>query len=88
MRARDGGSFDQWNWNAVDGLLFQANDFTDSSYDLPLPTSFDFMHTLFRNAATLLIPANANSLDLFVELPDAEERQIRFGNQLWQVIEN
>jgi len=49
VRARDGGSFDQWNWKGggFGGLLFQANDFSDASWDLPIPSSFGAMHDLF-----------------------------------------
>lgn len=50
VRARDGGAFDQWNWQSEGDLLFQQNDYTDSSWDLPLPSSFEDMHDLYVDA--------------------------------------
>lgn len=88
VRARSASTLDQWNWKSDGSLVFQANDTTNSSYELPLPTSFPFMHTLFVNASDLLIPSSGNSLDLFVEAAPDDRRRISFGNQLYQVIEN
>jgi hypothetical protein len=48
VRARDGGSFDQWDYTGgPSGLLFQLNDSSDSAWTLPLPSSFTDMHALF-----------------------------------------
>lgn len=60
VRARDGGTFDQWNWKGGDfgGLLFQANDWSDSSFDLLLPVSFGDMHTLFLSTLSNFSPSD------------------------------
>ena len=59
VRARDGGDHDQWNWISGDDLLVQQNDHDDSSWDLPLPSSFEDMHDLYVNAFSKLMPADA-----------------------------
>jgi hypothetical protein len=61
VTARDGGGFDQWNWISGGDLLFQQNDFTDSSWDLPLPTSFQDMHDLYVDAFHKLIPSDTTT---------------------------
>jgi hypothetical protein len=57
VTARDGGSFDQWNWQSGGDLLFQQNDDDSSCWDLPLPTSFEDMHDLYVGAFDKLIPS-------------------------------
>lgn len=46
----------QWNWKGGDfgGLLFQANDISATSFELPLPVMFDDMHTQFLDSLSML----------------------------------
>jgi hypothetical protein len=55
--AKDVGN-SQWNWNGGDfgGLLFQANDFTATSFELPLPEVFDDMHAQFLSSLSNFEP--------------------------------
>jgi hypothetical protein len=71
VRVRDGGSFDQWNWDGGDfgGLLFQLNDPSDAAFTLPLGAQFATSHAQFRAAvanfdfggAPLVFPAPADA---------------------------
>lgn len=68
VRARDGGSFDQWNWKGgPGGLLFQLNDSDDSSWDLPVPSSFQDMHDLYVANFTNLHDIGHSYLELPAE---------------------
>jgi hypothetical protein len=86
VRARDGGTFDQWNWKGGDfgGLLFQCNDFTDSSWDLPLPVSFPEMHTLFLATISNFEASEGNSLGFPAATPE-DMRRIFFENQVFSI---
>ena len=82
VRARDGGAFDQWNWNGGQGggLLFQANDFSDSSFDLPLSTSFVDVHDLFLNTLSNFSPSGGNRFQIVAVNP-ADSRVVTIDNQ-------
>lgn len=65
VRARDGGSFDQWNYKGgPGGLLFQLNDSSDSAWTLPLPTSFVDMHALFLSKLSNFAPIDEMTVEL------------------------
>jgi hypothetical protein len=53
--ATTGWGYCQWNWDGGDfgGLLFQANDWSHTAFDPPVPESFDEMHTLFLNTLSM-----------------------------------
>jgi hypothetical protein len=81
VRARDGGDFDQWNWRGGDfgGLLFQANDFSDASFELPLPASFDSMHDLFLNSISAFSASTGNQFEMYSGTDRL--RIVSFGDQ-------
>jgi len=70
VRARDGGSLDQWNWKGgPGGLLFQLNDHSDSSFTLPLPDSFADMHALFLSTLSNFDPSDNCGLRVVADSP-------------------
>jgi hypothetical protein len=75
----------QWNWNGGDfgGLLFQANDWTHSAFDLPAPVLFDEMHTLFLGTLSMFEPASGNHLGVNVG-PD-DDRMVFFKVQSFSI---
>jgi hypothetical protein len=87
VRAQDPGTFDQWNWNGGDfgGLLFQANDHSDSSFDLPLPTSFGDMHTLFLSCLSNFSPLAGNGkLGVMTGVPE-DDRFVYFSDEEFSI---
>ena len=85
-QARDSGTFDQWNWLGGDfgGVVFQCNDFTDSSWDLPLPLPFAEMHALFLATISNFEAADGNKLGFPAATPE-DERWIFFENQVFSI---
>jgi hypothetical protein len=70
VRARDGGSFDQWNWKGgPGGLLLQFNDATDTAWELPLPSSFVDMYDLYEDAYFGMAFTGSERLVLAAENP-------------------
>lgn len=75
----------QWNWKGGDfgGLLFQANDWTHSAFNLPLPVLFDEMHTLFLGTHSMFEPSSGNHLG--VNMGSDDERRVSFRDQTFFV---
>lgn len=90
VRARkyvsNGWGYCQWNWKGGDfgGLLFEANDWSHSAFDLPLPDSFDEMHTLFLNELLLFEPSGGNYLGFWTGNLEIE-RDVSFMDQTFSV---
>lgn len=74
VRARDGGTYDQWVWAGGDfgGQLLQLQDPSDVSLSLPLVIQFPTVHAQFR--ATL---ANFQSPSAILEFPAALATDVR-----------
>jgi len=87
VRARDGGAFDQWNWKGggFGGLLFQANDFSDASWDLPIPSSFGAMHDLFL-ATRSNFEASAGNTFRVVTGDPLTSRIVRLGDPSFSIV--
>jgi len=86
VRAQDPGVLDQWNWKGGDfgGLLFQANDDSDSSFDLPLPASFGDMHTRFLSYLSNFSPLTHNHLGVMTGDPSTD-RFVSFSDQEFSI---
>jgi hypothetical protein len=86
VRARKHLSNSQWNWmgGVFGSMLFQANDSYQDAFDLPLPESFDEMHTMFLSTISMFEPTSANLLR-FVTGNPADDRIVRFTDQTFIV---
>jgi hypothetical protein len=93
VRTADHGAHDQWNWNGDKygtgvgtNPLSQLNDYSDSSWELPLPISFEEMHTLLLSSISNF--TSATSFYIVIEDGDpSTDRVVEFdeGSQEFSI---